>query len=290
MTEYSGIIHGLPEAQYFASASVSSTEARLLLRSAKAYRWARDNPPAVKPSKKFDVGSAIHARVLGTGYDVDVIPENILASNGAASTAAAKEFIAESRAAGRIPMKQAEFDAVSGPAESVLSHPLARGLFEQPGDAEVSVFATVEGVPVRARFDFLPDQGTERRVAVDLKTTVDASFRAFERSISSYRYDVQEEWYLTALDAVTGPMPHGLESELAFVAVEKTPPYDLMVHAITPEWKQIARDDASRARRIWAECYSSGKWPGYPQEIQYHAPPTWLVIQSEEDTEEMEVA
>jgi hypothetical protein len=127
-------------------------------------------------------------------------------------------------------------------------------------------------------------------VAVDLKTTVDASFRKFERSIADYRYDIQEEWYLGALEAVTGPMPHGLEPEMVFLAVEKTPPYDLMVHAITPEWKQIARDDAARARRRYAECVESGVWPGYPEEIQYHAPPTWLVFQAEEDAEEMEVA
>lgn len=284
------IVNGMPEAEYHARQELSSTEARLILRSAKAYRWAKDHPPLIAPSKKFDVGSAIHAKVLGTGYEVDVIPEDLLASNGAASTAAAKAFIADSRAAGRIPMKQAEFEAVTGPAESVLAHPTARGLFEQPGDAEVSVFAEVDGVPVRARFDFLPDQGARRRVAIDLKTTVDASFRAFERSIASYRYDVQENWYLTALEADTGVMPQGMEPELAFIAVEKTPPYDLMVHAITPEWKQIARDDAARARRIYAECLQSGEWPGYPLGIQYHAPPMWLLMQSEEDAAEMEVA
>ena len=160
---------------------------------------------------------------------------------------------------------------------------LSRALFSQPGDAEVSVFAEIDGVPVRARFDFLPEQTDRRRVAVDLKTTLDASFRGFEKSITAYRYDIQLGWYLSALDAAVGPMPHGLEPEFAFVAVQKNPPYLVAVHAITPQWAQMAAESAARARRIFAECIESGVWPGYPEEIQYHEPPTWLVMQEEEE-------
>lgn len=284
-----GIVHGMGEAAYHSRPELSSTEARLILDSPARYRYKKDHPPLVAPSKKFDLGSAVHSKVLGTGYEAVVIPADMLASNGAASTTAAKEFIAAARTAGKIPLKAEEFQPIADQAEAVLAHPTARALFDQPGDAEVSVFAEIDDVPVRARFDFLPEQGERRRVAVDLKTTVDASFREFERTIAKYRYDIQEEWYLPALEAVTGPMPHGLEPEMAFVAVEKTPPYLVAVHAITPEWKQLAVQAATRARRTYAACVESGQWPGYPEEIQYHAPPTWLVMQAEEDAGDMEM-
>jgi len=277
VTALEGIVKGLGEAEYHAHPALSSTEARLILKSPAVYRWRKDHPPLIDPSDKFDVGSAVHSKVLGTGYQVDVLDFDDY------RTKAAREARDESRAAGRVPVLRDVYLEVGAMAESVLAHPTARALFDQPGDAEVSVFAEVDGVPVRARFDFLPEQGERRRVAVDLKTTADASFRKFERSIADYRYDVQEEWYLSALNATTGPMPHGMEPELVFVCVEKEPPHLVAVHAITPMWKQIGQAAAARARRVYAECTESGVWPGYSTEIQYHEPPTWLVIQAEEE-------
>lgn len=277
-----GIVHGLDEASYFAHPSIGSTEARMILDSPAKYKWAKDNPPLIAPSKKFDIGSAVHSQVLGTGYEAVAIPDDLLSSNGAISTTAAKEFVEKVRAEGKIPLKESEFAPIVASAQSVLAHSTARALFDQPGNAEASVFAQIEGVPVRARFDYLPEQSDRRRVPVDLKTTLDASFTGFERSMTRYRYDVQAGWYMAALSAVEGPMPHGLEPEFVFVAVEKSPPYLVAVHAITPQWAQLAAESAARARRIYAECVASGVWPGYPEEIQYHEPPMWLLMQDEE--------
>ena len=278
-----GILPDVPEHIYHARSELSSTEARLILDSPAKYRWRKDHPPLIAPSKKFDVGSAIHSKVLGTGYQVAVIPADMLASNGYASTAAAKAFIAEARENGLIPLKQDELDAISGPAEAVLAHPTARALFDQPGAAEVSVFTEVDGVPVRARFDFLPDQGERRRVAVDLKSTRDASERGFTRSIADYSYDVQRQHYLDALNAVTGPMPVGYEPELIFVAVEKDPPYLVAVYQLPTVWTEMGRVKAARARHLYAECTESGVWPGYPTEVQLLSPPMWLQIRHDED-------
>jgi hypothetical protein len=282
-TEPAGIVKGMPEADYHARLELSSTEARMILDSAAKYRWKKDHPPLLAPSKKFDLGSAIHSRVLGTGYEVAVIPDEILASNGAISTTAAKEFVARARAEGLVPLKREEFEPIDIQAEAVLSHPTAKALLEQPGAAEVSVFAEVDDVAVRARFDFLPEQGERRRVAVDLKSTRDASERGFTRAIADYGYDVQRQWYLDTLNAVTGPMPTGFEPELVFIAVEKEPPYLVAVYQLPTVWTEMGRVKAARARAIYAECVKSGEWPGYPAEVQLVTPPTWYVYQHEED-------
>lgn len=282
MTEYSGIVHDLDEIEYHARPELSSTEARLILDAPARYRWKKDNPPLIAPSKKFDIGTAIHTRVLGVGEPVSVIPDEVLAANGAATTKAAKEFIADARANGLVPLKQDEYDGTVAAAESVLAHPTARALFDQPGAAEVSVFAEVDGVPVRARFDYLPEQGERRRVAVDLKSTVDASVNAFEKSVANFGYDVQRGFYLDALEAVTGPMPHGLEPELVFLAVEKEPPYLVAVHQLAQQWAQMGHVKARRAREVFAACTASGVWPGHPNEIQLLTAPVWETIRFEE--------
>lgn len=281
---YEGIIVGLSEFDYHSSPELSSTEARLILDSPAKYRWAKDHPPFVKPSKKFDVGSAVHSLVLGTGYEAVEIPADRLSSNGAIGTAAAKAFVEQARAEGKIPLKAEEFAIIAAQAEAVVANPSAVALFAQPGDREVSVFATdpVTGVRCRARFDFLPTQGERRIVAVDLKTTVDASPSAFEKSIANFGYDTQRGFYLDVLEYAVGPMPVGLEPEFVFVAVEKTPPYLTAVYQLTPQWAAMGRTKAAEARRVFAECTATGLWPGYPQDINFVAPPQWALYQHEE--------
>ena len=280
---YEGIIRDLSEAEYHSHAALSSTEARLILDSPAKYRWKKDHPPLVPPSKKFDVGTAVHSKVLGTGVEAVIIPTELLASNGAASTTAAKTFIAEARAAGKVPLKSEEFEPINAQAENVLANPTARALFDQPGAAEVSVFADIDGVAVRARFDFLPEQGERRRVAVDLKTARDASPRGFTRSIAEYGYETQRQWYLDTLNTVTGPMPEGMEPEMVFVAVEKDAPYLVGIYQLPTIWTAMGATKAARARRIYAECTETGVWPGYPLDVQLLSPPTWLIYQHEED-------
>lgn len=281
MTALNGIVHDLDESTYHSHGALSSTEARLILDSPAKYRWHKDHPPLVAPSKQYDIGSAVHSKVLGTGYEAVVIPAELLASNGAVSTKAAKEFVADARDRGLIPLKAEEFGPIDAAAESVLAHPAARALFDQPGDGEVSVFATSpEGVDVRARFDYLPRDftlGAPSRVAVDLKTARDASPNGFTKAIAEHGYDVQRAWYVDALQWATGE-----DAELVFVAVEKEPPYLVAVHQLPAVWTEMGREKAAHARRTYMECVESGKWPGYGDDVHLLSPPTWLIYQHEE--------
>src|SRR5690606_11761241 len=156
------------DAEYHGRPELSSTEARLLLDSPAKYRWRKDNPPLLDDSSKWDIGKAVHAKVLGVGADVIVVDADDW------RTKAAREARDEARAEGKAPLLTREFEAVNAMAESVLAHNTARALLSQPGDSEVSLFATVDEVPVRARFDFLPDPTERRTAAIDLKTTVSA--------------------------------------------------------------------------------------------------------------------
>ena len=283
MTALEGIVHGLDELTYHSHGALSSTEARIIINESPAhYRYKKDHPPLIAPSKKFDIGSAVHSLVLGTGYEAVVIPADLLASNGAISTTAAKAFVADARDEGKIPLKLEEFHPIADAAEAVMAHPAAKQLFGQPADGEVSVFATSpEGVEVRARFDFLPTDfrlGAPSRVAVDLKTARDASPTGFTKAIADHGYDVQRAWYLDALKWVTGE-----EAEMVFVAVEKEPPYLVAVHQLPTIWAEMGSAKAARARRVYSECVESGVWPGYGDEVHLLSPPQWLIYRHEEE-------
>lgn len=278
------IVIGMGEFEYHSHPALSSTEVRLILQPGgpARYRYAKDNPPLVAPSKKFDLGSAVHSKVLGTGYETAVIPPELLAKNGAISTAAAKEFVEEARAKGLVPLKEEEFRPINAQAESVLAHPTARALFHQPGHAEASVFATdpETGVQLRARFDFLPDLTLDRPVAVDLKTTAgQATPEDFGKAAVRYGYDVQEEHYLDDLD-LSGAA--GNKPQFAFVAVEKTPPYLTAVLQLPEQLRQRGRKRARRGRATYAECIRTGVWPGLPDGAQFVDIPNFIFYEEDD--------
>lgn len=274
-----GIVHGMSDATYHSRPELSSTEARLLLQSPAKYRWRKDNPPLIDDSPKFDIGKAVHAKVLGQGAEVVVVDADDW------RTKAAREARENARALGKAPLLTREFEAVNAMAESVLAHPTARALLTQPGDTEVSVFADVDGVPVRARFDFLPDRSDKRTVAVDLKTCMDASKRGFESSVAKYEYAVQRAWYVDAYETVTGEH----DTEMIFVAVEKTAPYLVAVYQLPVTWAERGHEMSIKARKSWAECTAAGEWPGYPEQVQVLDEPLWHVYATEE-VQEIEVA
>lgn len=270
-----GIVRSMPEGEYHSRPELSSTGARLLLDCPARFRWAQDNPEPFK--KHFDVGSAVHAKVLGVGAGVVAIPESLLASNGAASTSAAKIFIAEAREAGLIPLKQAEIDEIDAISESVLAHPGAKSLLEQEGDSEASVFATDPdtGVRMRARFDFLPDFTVDDPVAVDLKTGLDASAEGFAKTAAQHRYDIQQEWYLLTYGLATGDF----SLQMSFITVEKTPPYLVGVYRLGLDFQQMAHKQVLRALATFKACTENDLWPGYPLDVGPLQPPQWLYFQ-----------
>jgi hypothetical protein len=267
-TTLNGIVHGLAEDEYHARPELSSTQARQLLDSPARYHYARSHPQSNKAA--FDLGTAVHSRVLGTGAQIIAIPVELLATNGAASTKAAKDFIEQSRADGLIPVKEELAAEVQQMTEAVLAHPNARLLFEQDaGQPEASVFATDPdtGVELRARFDFLG------KVAVDLKTTAKAaSASGFAKSAANLQYEVQEGHYIDTLEFATGET-----RKFVFVVVETEPPYLTAVHMLDRDFAEMGKVKARRAREIYAECTASGVWPGYPTDIGLIPPPMYAV-------------
>lgn len=270
-----GIVPNLDEAEYHAHPFLSSTGARKLLQSPAKYKWALDHPEPAK--REFDLGTGVHSKVLGVGARLAVIPDGILASNGAASTASAKAFIEDARQSGLIPVKQAVADEVNAMVEAVLAHPLARSLFEQSGLPEVSLFGRDpdSGVNMRCRFDYLPDFTVDEPCAVDLKTARDASPEGFAKAVAEHRYDIQEEFYLLLYAIVTGDftMP------MRFVVVEKEPPYLVGVYPLAQEFLEMGRKKVREALDLYAACTTADVWPGYPLNPDPLQPPTWLMFQ-----------
>lgn len=276
-----GVFAGVSDEDYHADpvpgGSLSSTGARQILSSPAKFRYLQSHR---EETRAFDIGHAVHAMVLGVGMKVVEIPSDILASNGAASTRAAKEFIDSTRAAGKVPLKAGDFYPVRKMAEAILGHPTARALLERDGTPEASVFATdpVTGEWVRARPDFLPAPDKGRTVVVDVKTAESAHPGQFGRTAAKYGYHQQAPHYL---DAVT--LTRGDDSPLMrFVIAEKSDPWLVSVCELDADAIDKGRQLNREALDIWHRCRETGMWPGYGDEVHTVSLPVWALIDDDD--------
>lgn len=281
------IIYDMSDTEYHSRPELSSSGARLLLPeykgSPKKFEWAQTHR---RTSRAFDLGHAVHTKVLGVGAGIVTYPEEHLTPSGNPSTKAATvEWEDEQRAAGLTIVSPGDLQKVDAMAEAVLAHPSARPLFEVCEFREVSVFADVDGVPCRARFDALSGETRNGVYAVDLKTTDDATGDGFIRSIKSWGYDVQEAHYRDVFEADQG---HEI-NDFSFVLVEKAAPYEVAVKSIEPFWVGMAQVKASRARQIFAECTATGVWPGYAVERETVTAPAYITIAHEMQYEQGDI-
>jgi len=272
------IRYDMDDASYHARSELSSTGARHILPEfggspAKfKYRQGREFSTAA-----FDLGKAVHAKVLGVGAQAVPYPSDVLASNGAASTKAARDWADEIRNQGLIPMKAADLRPIERMTEAVLAHPTARSLFELAPQREVSVFSELDGVPVRCRFDALTGETPNGRFGIDLKTSSDpVDVDTFTRTVMKYGYFVQAEWYKdTARDDLG-------DISFQFVCVETTAPHLVAVPQLDVMFEDMGRTLGRVARETYAECMESGVWPGYPEHVQTLTPPVWAAMAFDE--------
>lgn len=277
-----GVYDGVPADVYHADpvpgGSLSSTGARRLLPPSCPARFAyeRANPPA--PKAVWDIGHAAHKLVLGVGPELVVVP-------GARwDTNAAKAAVKEARDAGKVPLKQADYDRVHDMAATLRKHPTAAALLHPAGTPEQSLFwqDPETGVWCRARIDWLPyftwHAGSNRLIVPDYKTCASAALDDLQKAIHSHGYHQQADWYLRGLRVL---FPDLVPPKFVFICQEKEPPYLVTVCEPDPWAMRIGAHLNREALHIYRECTESGRWPGYTDDVAMISLPGWVERQYE---------
>lgn len=273
-----GIYDGLSDADYhgdpIVGGSLSSTGARKIVADCPA-KFEHERRHGRAATKAFDFGHAAHQMVLSVGPELRVIPDDILAANGAVSTKDAKAFVAEARADGAVPLKSDEHQQIQEMAAKLREHPVAGRLFRPgTGHAEQSAFwqDPTTGTWRRARFDWMTDPAAGRLIIADYKSAKSARPADFARSAIDYGYHQQDRWYCdAAIDLELSSDPAFL-----FVVQEKTAPYLVTVVELDSAARQIGAHLNREAIDTYAECSHTNVWPGYADDdVVLTALPAW---------------
>lgn len=229
--------------------SLSSTFVKLLTRHVPSK--ARERFRNRKPTKAMNLGKAAHATALGAGPTLIVWQYDGRTKDGKTERAGYSEAIASEEV---VAVTEVERDQITGMADALRSDATVREMLDV-GRSEVSAFWQDGDVWCRARYDLLSDFE-----ALDYKTTQDVTVRGFGKSMASYGYHQQAEFYLRGLRALGHP---AADRPLRFICQETEPPYLVQIHTPDEMAMQTAQLLNDRAIRIYAECKASGVWPGY---------------------------
>lgn len=234
-------------------------------KSPAHYRAYIDNPPERTPAMLL--GSALHCWVL---EPEEFRKRYIVAPEMDRRTRAGKEAHAEflALAAGKDVLTPEQMEAVRGMGAAVRGcH--ARNLVELCEVHERAITWTdpATGLACKGRPDaYSPHTG----VIVDIKTTSDASPRAFQRAIATYLYHGQAAFYLDGL------LADGVRAEhFIFIVVEKEPPYAVASYACDAEMIAAGRMLTREYLDMHKACLDAGQWPGYPNRVQSIELPRW---------------
>ena len=255
----------MTNAEYHAHPAVSKSDLDLLNRSPAHYRYCKDNPK--EQTEAMLVGSVAHKLILEPDdfeNEYSVMPT--VDRRTKAGKAEYQRFADE--LGSRTPVSQGLFDEVSAMASAVKAHPAVKKLL-CGGKAEESFFWDENGIECKCRPDYL-----KNKIAVDLKTTSDASPAAFEKSAYNYRYHVQAWWYLHGLNKC------GIEvTDFIFIAFEKNPPYAVCIYAADDLMLELGEREAMKNLEAYRQSSKTGIWYGYEKDALIHSLslPDWVV-------------
>jgi hypothetical protein len=176
-----------------------------------------------------------------------------------------KAFTARAKEHGQIVLTNSQMADVWGMHDAVMGYELARGYVTQCETQPTIIWRHETGLLIKSRPDFVGSDW-----ASDLKTTGNASPRAFGRIAHDLGYHIQEAAYRQALAACG----RGLDL-FAFVVVERGAPYAPEVYRLGAAELELGAQELHQAAERFLECSQVGTWPLSSGEINTIVYPSW---------------
>lgn len=263
------IVHGkfkVTLEEYHSYPAVGSSGIRTIINQSPAHYWHNVNNPSL-PTPAQALGTAIHQAILEPKlFKESAVVEPVFSGTG--SRAAREEWHLENH--GKTILKQDQLDAIHKILESISHHKQASKLMSS-GAAEKSFFwkDAETDVQCKARPDFI----REGHIIIDVKSTEDASYHAFQKDVAKYGYAVQAAMYLEGVSVVLNQQ----FDTFIIVAIEKRPPYALQCFQLDENTIREGQHLLHKGLATLKSCQASGIYPAYGEQIVPLALPSWAV-------------
>lgn len=257
-----GVRPGVPYEAYARWPGLRSSYLRRFARSPLHARTYALWPEA--PTQAMNLGTAIHTAVLEPDrLEVQFVAGLGIDRRSNANKAAWAEYEAEN--AGKGILDAQEWATVHAIRDAVWSQPWAEALLGGKGATELSVMweDAESGAPCKARIDRFAADFVGVPTVVDLKSTRDASKRAFAHDVELYDYALQAAFYLDGLAANADR-----QRQWYWIAVEKTRPYGVALYHPGPATLAEGRAQYKAAIAAHVEAERTDIWRGYPETAQ----------------------
>lgn len=250
----------IPHAEYLARPEISNSLLQRVGQSPAHAKEYLDHPQEPTPAMLF--GSMAHSGILEPeifNQSYVVMPKFDGRTN--VGKQAKLEFAEANH--GRIAVTDEQFNTVLGMIESVYNHTQAHQLLSA-GESELSYF--------HERLKCRPDH-INGNILIDLKTTVDASYKEFQRSVVNFGYSEQASFYIDLIKLATGQQIE----QFVLIAVEKTAPFAVATYVLDDLAIQSGRAKYRANLSLWVECLRTGIYPAYGDELVSMGLPGWAV-------------
>jgi len=226
-----------------------------------------------KEKKAFDIGKAAHSLLLEGIDSVGIVDAKDWRTN------AAKEAGDNFRKAGKIPMLNEQAKGIRDMEETasvyleMLEIPGVDRLginLQADGMPEQTWVAEINGTAVRCRTDWIKNDGT---LILDYKTTAKlANPDDFASTVISSGLDIQAAFYTRIVESV-----HGTRPKFIFVVQEIEEPYLCASFYLDEMFIDMGNEKVDTGIKLWKDCLSTNKWPGYSSELYRMEPKPWFL-------------
>jgi len=267
-----GIYKSVTNEQYHADPAISSTKLKKLANStAYHFKYALENPQTMEGDSIL-LGSLVHTLVgepkkLTDQYIIESQPlsdKTKLEKNGG-SKGEWDAMKKQSQDQGLPLVKHEIYRNGIAMRNSVFAHPLWQVMADRQ-KAEISLFAEIEGIPVKARYDLLIGD-----TIIDLKSTRESlDNENLSRVIAKLGYHFSAAMYIEVGKALSLPM-----KKFRWIFVENTAPFACRFVEASEEMLETGKQEFYACLEVYKSCKNSNNWPGYTQNIEQLSLPVW---------------
>lgn len=260
--------------------SISSSGLRTIRNECPARFYATSdlnpNKVAAKEKASLNFGRAAHSLMLGEpefNSKFVISPYEIFNNNNAKAwrDAQTKQIV-----------KVADMVVINDMVKALKNNrQVARAFANGAPEKSILWKHSSTGIYLKTRPDWTPEK-PEKEFFVEYKTAVTIQPRALSNVVFRYGYHMQAALFIDGFRAVTGVNPFGV----AHVVQEKDPPYLAELRMFTPEQIDFGRREYWRALRIFSECLTTNKWPGYTTEPEFFETPYGVQKQMEDEIDD----